>query len=66
MTKWTVEVRGALLHTYVVIVILCVPSKLSCSAVCSMNVDYVRMLVGWFAWLLACPWLMGFPDRVPH
>jgi hypothetical protein len=54
MTKWTVEVRGALLQTYV-IVILYVPSKLSCSAVCSMNVDYVRMLVG----LLGCLHALG-------
>ena len=37
--------------------------------VSSVAVQYERRLhtyVGWFAWLLACPWLMGFPDRVPH
>lgn len=54
MTKWTVEVRGALLQTYV-IVILYVPSKLSFSVVGSMNVDYIRMLVG----LLGCLHALG-------
>ena len=52
MTKWTVEVRGALLQTYV---ILYVPSKLSFSVVGSMNVDYIRMLVG----LLGCLHALG-------
>ena len=56
MTKWTVEVRGALLQTYVIVILYVLRvSSASCGAVCSMNVDYVRMLVG----LLGCLHALG-------
>ena len=58
MTKWTVEVRGALLQTYVIVI-------LYMYRVSSVAVQYERRLhtyVGWLVCLVACmPLVNGIP-----